>query len=120
MHTVNILFITFIEFLRGVHEYADSICQGLPKTQFAALCFVHSLGVAPLHAKNEIGQKNFNSNMEIERYQKFRKCLESGRIPKEKQPKDKVLGQDIPGTSGTLTSGYPGQKLYASGLFLLF
>ena len=26
--------------------------------------------------------------------------------------------QDIPGTSGTQTSGYPGRKLYASGLFL--
>ena len=38
----------------------------------------------------------------------------------KKQPKHKVFGQDIPGTSGTQTSGYPGQKLYASGLFLLF
>ena len=28
------------------------------------------------------------------------------------------FGRDIPGTSGTQTSGYPGQKLYASGLFL--
>ena len=35
-------------------------------------------------------------------------------------PKGKVFGQDIPGTSGTQTSGYPGQELYASGLFLLF
>ena len=25
----------------------------------------------------------------------------------KKQPKDKVLGQDAPGTSGTHTSGYP-------------
>ena len=41
----------------------------------------------------------------------------SGR---EKQPKEKVFGQDIPGTSGTQMSGYPGQELYASGLFLLF
>ena len=38
----------------------------------------------------------------------------------EKQPKHKVFGRDIPGTSGTQTSGYPGQKLYASGRFLLF
>ena len=38
----------------------------------------------------------------------------------EKQPKHKVFGRDIPGTSGTQTSGYPRQKLYASGLFLLF
>ena len=38
----------------------------------------------------------------------------------KKQPKHKVFGRDIPGTSGTQTSGYPGQKLYASGLFLLF
>ena len=38
----------------------------------------------------------------------------------KKQPKDKVIGQNIPGTSGTQTSGYPGQKLYASGLLLLF
>ena len=38
----------------------------------------------------------------------------------KKQPKDKVFGQDIPGTSGTQTLGYPGQKLYASGPFLLF
>ena len=37
-----------------------------------------------------------------------------------KQPKHKVFGRDIPGTSGTKTSGYSGQKLYASGLFLLF
>ena len=39
---------------------------------------------------------------------------------KKRQPKHKVFGQDIPGTSGTQTSGHPGQKLYASGLFLLF
>ena len=26
-------------------------------------------------------------------------------------------GRDVPGTSGTQTPGYPGQKLYASGLF---
>ena len=32
--------------------------------------------------------------------------------------KMKFVGQDIPGTSGTQTSGYPGQKRYASGLFL--
>ena len=38
----------------------------------------------------------------------------SGR---KKQPKDKVFGQDIPDTLGTQMSGYPGQKLYASGLF---
>ena len=38
----------------------------------------------------------------------------------EKQPKDKVFGQDIPGTSGTQTSGYPGQTLYAGDIFLLF
>ena len=43
--------------------------------------------------------------------------LKSG--PK-KQPKHKVFGRDIPGTPGTQTSGYPGQKLYAGGLFLLF
>ena len=40
--------------------------------------------------------------------------------PKKKQPKHKVCGQDIPGTSGTQTSGYPGRELYASGLVLLF
>ena len=38
----------------------------------------------------------------------------------KKQPEHRVLGRDIPGTSGTQTSGYPGPKLYASGLFLLF
>ena len=38
----------------------------------------------------------------------------------EKQPKHKVFGRDMPGTSGTQTSGYPGQKLYARGLVLLF
>ena len=38
----------------------------------------------------------------------------------KKQPKHKVFGQDLPGTSGIQTSGYPGQKLSASGLFLLF
>ena len=43
----------------------------------------------------------------------------SPKIRTEKQPKGKVLGQDIPGTSGTQTSGYPGQKLNVSGLFLL-
>ena len=31
-------------------------------------------------------------------------------VSKEKQPKDKVFGQDIPGRSGTQTSGYPGCK----------
>ena len=31
---------------------------------------------------------------------------------KKKKPKHKVFGRDIPGTSGTQTSGYPGQKLY--------
>ena len=39
-------------------------------------------------------------------------------IRKQKKLKDKVFGQDIPETSGTQTSGYPGQKFYASGLFL--
>ena len=39
---------------------------------------------------------------------------------KGKQPKDQCLGKGIPGTSATQTSGYPRQKLYASGLFLLF
>ena len=29
---------------------------------------------------------------------------------RKKQPKYKVFGRDIPGTSGTLTSGYPRQK----------
>ena len=29
----------------------------------------------------------------------------------KKQPKHKVFWRDIPGTSGTQTSGYPGQKL---------
>ena len=29
-----------------------------------------------------------------------------------------MFGRDIPGTSGTQTSGYPGRKLYASGLFV--
>ena len=38
----------------------------------------------------------------------------------KKRPKNKVFGQDIPGTSGTQTSGYPVLKLYASGFFLLF
>ena len=38
----------------------------------------------------------------------------------EKQPEEKVFGRDVPGTSGTQTSGYPGQKLCACGLFLLF
>ena len=41
-------------------------------------------------------------------------------VRSEKQPKHKVFGRDIPGTSGTQTSGYPGQKLYASGLFCCF
>ena len=35
----------------------------------------------------------------------------------KKQPKHRVFARDIPGTSGTQTSGYPGQKLYASGPF---
>ena len=39
------------------------------------------------------------------------------QVRKKKQPKHKVFGRDIPGTSGTQTSGYPGQKLYASGPF---
>ena len=38
----------------------------------------------------------------------------------KKQPKHKVFGRDIPWTCGTQTSGYPGQKPYANGLFLLF
>ena len=59
----------------------------------------------------------------------LRRVIGSGRVrprqgteicKSEKQPKHKVFGRDIPGTSGTQTSGYPGQKLYASGLFLLF
>ena len=36
---------------------------------------------------------------------------------RKKQPKDKVFGQDISGTSGTQTSGYAGHKLYAASLF---
>ena len=47
-------------------------------------------------------------------------CRRGQSIRTDKQPKDKVFGQDILGTSGTQTSGYPGQELYASGLFLLF
>ena len=35
------------------------------------------------------------------------------KIQEGKQPENKVLGQDIPGTSGTQTSGYRGQKVYA-------
>ena len=35
----------------------------------------------------------------------------------KKQPKHKVFGRDIPGASRTQTSGYPGQKLYATGIF---
>ena len=38
----------------------------------------------------------------------------SGR---KKQPKDKVFGQDIPGTSGTQTWGYPGQKFMQEAFF---
>ena len=48
-----------------------------------------------------------------QKYTKF--CLSSGR-----EKSHKVFGQDIPGTSGTQTSGYPGQKLYASGPVMLF
>ena len=35
----------------------------------------------------------------------------------KKQPKHKVFGRDIPGTSGAQTSAYPGQKLYAAVAF---
>ena len=35
----------------------------------------------------------------------------------KEQPKHKVFGRDIPGTSETQTSGHPGQKLYATDLF---
>ena len=42
------------------------------------------------------------------------------QIRKEKQPKGKVFGQDIAGTSGTQISGHPVQTLYASGIFYCF
>ena len=35
----------------------------------------------------------------------------------KKQPKHKVFGRDIPGTSGTQTSGYPGQKNFMQVAF---
>ena len=41
----------------------------------------------------------------------------SGR---EKQPKDRVLGQEIHGTSGTQTSGYPRQNFMQVALFCYF
>ena len=50
----------------------------------------------------------------------WKSCIHHLYQVREKQPKHKVFGRDIPGTSGTQTSGYPGQKLYAGGLFLLF
>ena len=42
------------------------------------------------------------------------------KVRKGKQPKDKHFVQDIHGTSGTQTSGYHGQKLYASAVFCCF
>ena len=51
--------------------------------------------------------------------QKEKSFLRKPSGPK-KQPKHKVFGRDIPGTSGTQTSGHPGQKLYASGLVCCF
>ena len=36
----------------------------------------------------------------------------------EKQPEHKVFGRDTPGTSGTQTSGYPGQELYQEVAFV--
>ena len=51
----------------------------------------------------------------------FKKKKQKSQVRKgKKKPKHKVFGRDIPGTSGTQTSGYPGQKLSASGIFLLF
>ena len=41
-------------------------------------------------------------------------------IRKEKQPKDKVFGPDMPETSGTQTLEYPGKRLYARRLFCCF
>ena len=38
----------------------------------------------------------------------------------KKQPKHKVLGRDIPGTSGTQTSGYPGQNFMQVAFFCCF
>ena len=35
------------------------------------------------------------------------KVIPQGIGTEEKQPEDRVLGQEIPGTSGTHTSGYP-------------
>ena len=47
-----------------------------------------------------------------------------GVSPKKTQSlpclQERKSGRDIPGTSRTQTSGYPGQKLYASGLFCCF
>ena len=52
---------------------------------------------------------------------KWLKVAHSGlKSGPKKQPKHKVFGRDIPGTSANQTSGYARQKLYASGLFLLF
>ena len=38
----------------------------------------------------------------------------------EKQPKHKVFGWDIPGTSGTQMSGYPGQNFMQVAFFCCF
>ena len=39
---------------------------------------------------------------------------------RKKQPKDRVSGRDIPGTSGTQTSGYPGQNFMQVVFFCCF
>ena len=49
-----------------------------------------------------------------------RGCRRVFHLQERKSSLNKVFGQDIPGTSGIETSGYPGQKLYASGLLLGF
>ena len=54
------------------------------------------------------------------------RVIESQKLPRDNRESifaarhQDVLQGPLGGTSGTQTSGYPRQKLYASGLFLLF
>ena len=48
----------------------------------------------------------------IHEWARKKNCRGRAQVGVEEQTQDKVFWQDIPGTSGTHTSGCPGQKLY--------
>ena len=104
-----------MKFKRKVHHFAGFGRGGLRGTKIVNKHFVNKLEFPQFREFFRGSARAENSGY----FGRFPWSSQKSRSER-KQPKHKVFGRDVPGTSGTQTSGYPGQKLYASGLFLLF